>query len=74
MDGTLPCWPCQQGVVCRREARAIEAVGCYVPGGTAVLPSTALMLAVVGAGFLELSSQCCACCFTHQCNFVGECN
>lgn len=34
------------GVVCRREARPIGAVGLYVPGGTAVLPSTALMLAV----------------------------
>lgn len=34
------------GVVCRREPRPIGAVGLYVPGGTAVLPSTALMLAV----------------------------
>eukprot|EP00271_Cylindrocystis_brebissonii_P009891 TRINITY_DN2546_c0_g1_i3.p1 TRINITY_DN2546_c0_g1~~TRINITY_DN2546_c0_g1_i3.p1 ORF type:complete len:442 (+),score=63.67 TRINITY_DN2546_c0_g1_i3:192-1517(+) len=34
------------GVVCRRVARPIESVGLYVPGGTAVLPSTALMLAV----------------------------
>lgn len=34
------------GVKCRRVARAISAVGLYVPGGTAVLPSTALMLAV----------------------------
>ncbi|KAI9829973.1 MAG: trifunctional histidinol dehydrogenase [Phylliscum demangeonii] len=34
------------GVVCRRFARAIERVGLYVPGGTAVLPSTALMLGV----------------------------
>ncbi|MCO5573840.1 hypothetical protein L7F22_027615 [Adiantum nelumboides] len=34
------------GVKCRRLARAISAVGLYVPGGTAVLPSTALMLAV----------------------------
>jgi histidinol dehydrogenase len=37
----------QKGVSCRRVARAIGAVGLYVPGGTAVLPSTALMLAVV---------------------------
>eukprot|EP00238_Polyblepharides_amylifera_P008898 CAMPEP_0196581966 /NCGR_PEP_ID=MMETSP1081-20130531/36721_1 /TAXON_ID=36882 /ORGANISM="Pyramimonas amylifera, Strain CCMP720" /LENGTH=407 /DNA_ID=CAMNT_0041902399 /DNA_START=380 /DNA_END=1603 /DNA_ORIENTATION=- len=37
------------GVVCRRVARPIEAVGLYVPGGTAVLPSTALMLAVPAA-------------------------
>lgn len=34
------------GVVCRREARPIEAVGLYVPGGTAVLPSSVLMLGV----------------------------
>ncbi|KAF1988437.1 histidine biosynthesis trifunctional protein [Aulographum hederae CBS 113979] len=34
------------GVVCSRFARAIERVGLYVPGGTAVLPSTALMLGV----------------------------
>lgn len=33
------------GVVCWRETRAIEKVGLYVPGGTAVLPSTFLMLA-----------------------------
>lgn len=33
------------GVECRRMAVAIEAVGLYVPGGTAVLPSTAYMLA-----------------------------
>lgn len=33
------------GVVCWREHRAIEKVGLYVPGGTAVLPSTFLMLA-----------------------------
>lgn len=34
------------GVVCSRFARPIERVGLYVPGGTAVLPSTALMLGV----------------------------
>ena len=34
------------GVRCRRVSRPIGAVGLYVPGGTAVLPSTALMLAV----------------------------
>ncbi len=34
------------GVVCGRFARPIERVGLYVPGGTAVLPSTALMLGV----------------------------
>jgi histidinol dehydrogenase len=34
------------GVVCRRVARPIERVGIYVPGGTAILPSSALMLGV----------------------------
>ncbi|GGE42338.1 histidinol dehydrogenase [Pedobacter psychrotolerans] len=34
------------GVVCWRESRAIEKVGLYIPGGTAVLPSTFLMLAI----------------------------
>ena len=34
------------GVTCSRFARAIARVGLYVPGGTAVLPSTALMLGV----------------------------
>lgn len=34
------------GVTCRRVTRPINAVGLYVPGGTAVLPSSALMLAV----------------------------
>ncbi|KAI8052390.1 histidinol dehydrogenase-domain-containing protein [Syncephalis plumigaleata] len=34
------------GVVCSRFARPIERVGLYVPGGTAVLPSTALMLGI----------------------------
>lgn len=34
------------GVVCSRFMRPIERVGLYVPGGTAVLPSTALMLGV----------------------------
>ncbi|SPO02252.1 probable histidine biosynthesis trifunctional protein (his-3) [Cephalotrichum gorgonifer] len=34
------------GVVCSRFSRSIEAVGLYIPGGTAVLPSTALMLGV----------------------------
>lgn len=35
-----------EGVVCSREYRPIESVGLYVPGGSAVLPSTMLMLAV----------------------------
>lgn len=34
------------GVVCWRETRAIEKVGLYIPGGTAVLPSTFLMLGI----------------------------
>jgi histidinol dehydrogenase len=34
------------GVVCWRENRAIERVGLYIPGGTAVLPSTFLMLGI----------------------------
>ena len=34
------------GVFCSRFVRAIENVGIYVPGGTAVLPSTALMLGI----------------------------
>lgn len=37
------------GVRCRRVARPIGSVGLYVPGGTAVLPSSALMLAVPAA-------------------------
>lgn len=36
----------QPGVVCSRFARPIETVGLYIPGGTAILPSTALMLGV----------------------------
>ncbi|ESR62116.1 hypothetical protein CICLE_v10015058mg [Citrus x clementina] len=35
-----------KGVRCKRVARSIGSVGLYVPGGTAVLPSTALMLSV----------------------------
>ncbi|KAJ4702950.1 Histidinol dehydrogenase, chloroplastic [Melia azedarach] len=35
-----------KGVRCKRVSRSIGSVGLYVPGGTAVLPSTALMLAV----------------------------
>lgn len=34
------------GVICSRFVRPIERVGLYIPGGTAVLPSTALMLGV----------------------------
>lgn len=36
----------QQGVVCRRVGRPIERVGLYIPGGTAPLPSTAMMLGI----------------------------
>ena len=35
-----------QGVICWRENRAIEKVGIYIPGGTAPLFSTVLMLAI----------------------------
>lgn len=34
------------GVTCWRETRPIEKVGLYIPGGTAVLPSTLLMLGI----------------------------
>src|SRR5690606_22557816 len=34
------------GVKCWREPRPIEKVGLYIPGGSAVLPSTLLMLGV----------------------------
>lgn len=34
------------GVSCWREIRPIEKVGLYIPGGTAVLPSTFLMLGI----------------------------
>lgn len=40
---------CGAGVVCRRVSRPISSVGLYVPGGTAVLPSSALMLAIPAA-------------------------
>lgn len=36
----------QEGVVCSYEFRAIEKVGLYVPGGSAPLPSTVLMLGI----------------------------
>uniref|UniRef100_A0A1J3DWP6 Histidinol dehydrogenase, chloroplastic n=2 Tax=Noccaea caerulescens TaxID=107243 RepID=A0A1J3DWP6_NOCCA len=35
-----------KGVRCKRVTRSIGSVGLYVPGGTAILPSTALMLSV----------------------------
>lgn len=34
------------GVTCWRELRPIEKVGLYIPGGSAVLPSTLLMLGI----------------------------
>jgi len=34
------------GVVCRRIAKPIERVGLYIPGGTAPLPSTTMMLGI----------------------------
>lgn len=34
------------GVTCWREVRPIEKVGLYIPGGSAVLPSTFLMLGI----------------------------
>ena len=37
------------GVRCERRSHAIEAVGLYVPAGTAPLPSAAIMLAVPAA-------------------------
>ena len=36
----------ESGVVCSRIAKPIERVGLYIPGGTAPLPSTAMMLGV----------------------------
>ena len=36
----------QQGVKCWREMRAIEKIGLYIPGGTAPLFSTVLMLGI----------------------------
>lgn len=37
------------GVRCKRVARPIEKVGLYVPGGTAILPSTLMMLGIPAA-------------------------
>ncbi|MBL1215670.1 MAG: histidinol dehydrogenase [Ignavibacteriae bacterium] len=36
----------QPGVTCSRKYLPIESVGLYIPGGTAVLPSTLLMLGI----------------------------
>jgi histidinol dehydrogenase len=45
-----------EGVSCWRESRPIEKVGLYIPGGSAVLPSTFLMLGIpaVLAGCQEI--------------------
>ncbi|KAF7292386.1 Histidine biosynthesis trifunctional protein [Mycena chlorophos] len=45
-DGTILKVETMPGVVCSRFARPIARVGLYVPGGTAILPSTALMLGI----------------------------
>jgi histidinol dehydrogenase len=45
------------GVVCWRESRPIERVGIYVPGGTAPLFSTVLMLAVLQFSILQNSQE-----------------
>ncbi|SMC48972.1 histidinol dehydrogenase [Pedobacter africanus] len=52
-EGKIETMP---GVTCWRETRAIERVGLYIPGGTAVLPSTFLMLGIpaVLAGCKEI--------------------
>jgi len=48
------------GVVCTRFIQPIDRVGLYVPGGTAVLPSTALMLSIpaqiAGCRFISLAT------------------
>lgn len=36
----------EPGVICSRIAKPIEKVGLYIPGGTAPLPSTAMMLGI----------------------------
>ncbi len=45
-DQTLPCVETMPGVKCWQKAVAIERVGLYIPGGTAPLFSTVLMLAI----------------------------
>ncbi|THV08466.1 histidine biosynthesis trifunctional-protein [Dendrothele bispora CBS 962.96] len=45
-DGSTLKVETMPGVVCSRFARPIARVGLYIPGGTAILPSTALMLGV----------------------------
>lgn len=43
------CWDSPQGFVCRQASRPIERIGLYIPGGSAPLFSTVLMLAVPAA-------------------------
>lgn len=43
------CWNSPQGFVCRQVSRPIERIGLYIPGGSAPLFSTVLMLAVPAA-------------------------
>ncbi len=45
-DQPLPCVETMKGVKCWQKAKAIQKVGLYIPGGTAPLFSTVLMLAV----------------------------
>ncbi|MEM7084229.1 MAG: histidinol dehydrogenase [Pseudomonadota bacterium] len=45
-QATAPIVTRQDGVDCQLVTRPIESVGLYVPGGTAPLPSTVLMLGV----------------------------
>ncbi|KIK68065.1 hypothetical protein GYMLUDRAFT_36891 [Collybiopsis luxurians FD-317 M1] len=46
VDGSSLKVETMPGVVCSRFARPIARVGLYIPGGTAILPSTALMLGI----------------------------
>lgn len=45
-DQELPCVETTPGVTCWQKAKPIEKVGLYIPGGTAPLFSTVLMLAI----------------------------
>lgn len=50
------------GITCRREVRGFDTVGIYIPGGSAPLFSTALMLAIpaklAGSGRVILATPC----------------
>ncbi|KAJ4478214.1 histidinol dehydrogenase-domain-containing protein, partial [Lentinula aciculospora] len=46
IDGSTLKVETMPGVVCSRFSRPISRVGLYIPGGTAILPSTALMLGI----------------------------